>query len=96
MVREHDKVGIQVLLAAPPTPLCKALSRHGFFKRFSSERLFPTVTSAVSFARDGNRVVSEKPYVTIRTMCIIHANCKKVENTSSSPPAPKSHDLSHR
>jgi hypothetical protein len=59
MVREHDKVGIQVLLAAPPTPLCKALSRHGFFKRFSSERLFPTVTSAVSFARDGNRVVSK-------------------------------------
>ena len=59
MVREHDKVGIQVLLAAPPTPLCKVLTRHGFFRRFSSERLFPTVTSAVSFARDGNRVVSE-------------------------------------
>ena len=59
MVREHDKVGIQVLLAAPSTPLCKALTRHGFFRRFSSERLFPTVTSAVSFARDGNRVVSE-------------------------------------
>ena len=59
MVREHDEVGIQVLLAAPPTPLCKALTRHGFFKRFSSECLFPTVTSAVSFARDGNRVVSK-------------------------------------
>ena len=25
MVREHDKVGIHMLLAAPPTPLCKAL-----------------------------------------------------------------------
>ena len=64
MVREHDKVGIQVLLAAPPTQaLCKAMTRHGFFKRFSSERLFPTVTSAVSFARDGNRVVSDIPKI---------------------------------
>ena len=54
MVREHDKVGIQVLLAAPPTSLCKALTRHGFFKRFSSERLFPSVTSGINFARDGN------------------------------------------
>ena len=56
-MKEHDEIGIQILLAAPPTPLCKALTRHGFFKRFSSEHLFPTVTSAVSFARDGNRVV---------------------------------------
>ena len=57
VVREYDGVGIQVLLANPTTPVCKALNRYGFFKRYSSERLFPTVASAVSYARDGHRVV---------------------------------------
>ncbi len=57
MVREYDTLGIQVLLAAPTTPLCKALSRHQFFKRYSSERLFPTIATAVAFAKDGHRVV---------------------------------------
>ena len=85
MVREHDKVGIQVLLAAPPTPLCKALSRHGFFKRFSSERLFPTVTSAVSFARDGNRVVSEYHYNTV----IIIALITIARGHAEAPPTPR-------
>ena len=58
VVREYDSVGIQVLLANPPTPLCEALNRYGFFQRFSSERLFPSVAVAVKYTRDGNRVVS--------------------------------------
>ena len=58
LVREYDGVGIQVLLASPSTPLCESLKRHGFFKRYSSEHLFPTVGSAVRYAKDGNRVVS--------------------------------------
>ena len=58
LVREYDGVGIQVLLASPSTPLCESLKRHGFFKRYSSDHLFPTVGSAVRYAKDGNRVVS--------------------------------------
>ena len=58
LVREYDGVGIQVLLASPSTPLFESLKRHGFFKRYSSEHLFPTVGSAVRYAKDGNRVVS--------------------------------------
>ena len=57
MVREYDSVGIQVLLAAPAKTLCGALQRHGFFKRYSSERLFHSVASAVRYAKDGHRVV---------------------------------------
>ena len=51
-------MGVQVLLAAPTTPVCVALKNHGFFNRFSSERLFPSIATAVKYARDGNRVVS--------------------------------------
>lgn len=58
LVREYDSVGIQVLLACPTTPLCESLKRHGFFNRHSSERLFPSVGSAVQYAKDGNKVVS--------------------------------------
>ena len=57
VVRECDSVGIQVLMANPPTPLCEALNRYGFFGRYSSERLFPSVAIAVRYTRDGNRVV---------------------------------------
>ncbi len=57
-MREYNYVDIQVLLSAPATPLCKALKDHGFFNRFSSERLFPNVATAVKYARDGNKVVS--------------------------------------
>ncbi|XP_064398689.1 prestin-like [Halichondria panicea] len=56
MVREYDSCGVQVLLSAPTTPVCVALKNHGFFNRFSSERLFPSVATAVKYARDGNRV----------------------------------------
>ena len=56
-MREYDSVGIQVLLANPPTPLCEALNRYGFFQRYSSERLFPSVAIAVRYTQDGNRVV---------------------------------------
>ena len=58
VVRELEGVGVQVLLANPPTPLCEALNRFGFFGRYSSERLFPSVALAVRYTRDGNRVVS--------------------------------------
>ena len=57
VVREYDGVGVQVLLASPTTPLCVALKSYGFFNRYSSERIFPTVSSAVSYAKDGQRVV---------------------------------------
>ena len=57
-MREYDSIGVQVLLAAPTTPLCHALNRHQFFKRYSSERLFPTIATAVAYAKDGNQVVS--------------------------------------
>ena len=62
LVREYDAVGIQVLLASPTTPLCESLKRHGFFNRHSSERLFPSVGSAVQYAKDGNKVVGWVPY----------------------------------
>ena len=58
VVREYDSIGVQVLLANPATPLCEALNRYGFFRRYSSERLFPSVAIAVRYTRDGNRVVS--------------------------------------
>ena len=58
VVSELDSLNIQVLLAAPSTPICDALSRYGFFKRFSSARLFPTVANAVFFAKRGHKVVS--------------------------------------
>jgi MFS superfamily sulfate permease-like transporter len=62
VVRELEGVGVQVLLANPPTPLCEALNRFGFFGRYSSERLFPSVALAVRYTRDGNRVPPlEKP-----------------------------------
>ena len=48
----------QVLYANPTRPICKALKRYGFFKRHSSEHLFPSVDHAVSYAKDGNMVVS--------------------------------------
>ena len=62
MVREYECVGIQVLLSAPTTPLCQALNRNGFFQRYSSERLFPSVATAVRYAKDGNKVVSFFPH----------------------------------
>lgn len=58
VVAEFDAVNIQVLLASPSTPVCDSLNRYGFFKRFSSARLFPTVPSAVYFAKSGDKVVS--------------------------------------
>ena len=58
VVSELDKYYIQVLIAAPPTPLCEALNRYGFFKQFSSACLFPTVANAVIFAKKGLKVVS--------------------------------------
>ena len=58
VVSELDSLNIQVLLAAPSTPICEALNRYGFFKRFSSARLFPTVANAVFFAKRGHKVVS--------------------------------------
>ena len=58
IVTEFDAVNIQVLLAAPNTPVCDALNRYCFFKRFSAERLFPSVTSAVHYAKCGHKVVS--------------------------------------
>ena len=58
MVEEFDAVNIQVLLAAPSTPVCKALHRYGCFKRYSADRIFATVSSAVQYAKGGNKVVS--------------------------------------
>lgn len=57
MVREYDSIGVQVLLAAPTVVLCEALNRHTFFGRYNSQRLFPTVATAVAFAKDGHKVV---------------------------------------
>ena len=57
VVREYESIDVQVLLAAPTTPLCDALNRNRFFTRYSSERLFPTVATAVAYCKDGNRVV---------------------------------------
>ncbi len=58
VVREFSSCGVQVLLAAPTTPVCEALKRNGFFTRYSGEGLFPSVATAVKYARDGHRVVS--------------------------------------
>ena len=56
---DFDSINIQVLLASPNTPLCDALNRYGFFKRHSSEMLFPSVSSAVRYAKGGNKLVNK-------------------------------------
>ena len=48
-----------MLLSAPTALLCERLSRQKFFSRYSSERLFPTVATAVAYAKDGHKVVRE-------------------------------------
>ena len=58
LVADLDKLHVQVLLAAPNTPLCQSLHRYGFFKRYSAERLFPTVLTAVDYVKQGKKCVS--------------------------------------
>ncbi len=58
VVREFDSIKIQVLFAAPNTPVCDALARYDFFKRYSAERLFPSIANAVQYAKSGHRVVN--------------------------------------
>ncbi|XP_019851375.1 PREDICTED: solute carrier family 26 member 10-like [Amphimedon queenslandica] len=56
VVCELNSFNIQVLLASPSTPFCESLKNYGFFDRFSSRCLFPSVASAVLFAKGGHRV----------------------------------------